>query len=179
MLVKWLIYFSSLSVGRFLLPSPFFGLFFLSCSFFIEETRWFVLWFLHSLGYADCVPIVSFNMDMLKLWSCLLISPFPSPFWSWLLLQFCTGLVTKDSHHFLRVALGHRSVLPCPHDEAQLSAFYFDVLDQNRSYHLSLKSSLFWIFLDHLNLHLMFAPKWLHSSFFFSPTPPHLIMWRH
>ena len=64
-----------------------------------------------------------------------------------------------------------------PHDEAQLSGFYFDVLDQNRSYHLSLKSSLFWIFLDHLNLHLMFAPKWLHSSFFFfpyTPTPHHL-----
>ena len=60
-----------------------------------------------------------------------------------------------------------------PHDEAQLSGFYFDVVDQNRSYHLSLKSSLFWIFLDHLNLHLMFAPKWLHSSFFFFPLHPH------
>lgn len=110
-LVKWLIYFSSLSVGRFLLPSPFLVCFSFPAVSLLRKTGSL------SCGFCTvCVMLIVSRRDHL-IWThrnFLLICLFPSPFWSWLLLHFSTGLVTEDSHHFLRVELGHRNILPSP-----------------------------------------------------------------
>lgn len=171
-LVKWLIYFSSLSVGRFLLPSPFLVCFSfpavsllrktgsLSCGFctvyvmLIVSRRDHLIWTHRNfeVAFSSACFRHPFGVD------CSCISPL--------------GLLQKILTTSWGLNLGIEIFYLPPYDEAQLSGFYFDVLDQHRSYYLSLKSSLFWIFLGHFNLHLMFAPKWLHDSFFPPCIPP-------
>lgn len=102
----------------------FFGLFFFSWGLFIEETRLFVLWFPHNLDYASCVPILSFNVDVLKLWNYFLAPLFSLLSWNWLFLEFCFGAVMG---YLWRVEFGHRTGISYS-DEAQSSVLCFEDL---------------------------------------------------